>query len=232
MNDKAISFAKQQEELLRKQLADLYSSLDASKESEIRQAEARKQELLAKIEAAKNPINQQYQTDSKQAYINKMLTGRNINDLLSRMGLSSSGFGVSQQTANENNYGSILGNLQNVRNIGLQNLETQALDAEKGFNTEVAGINTNYMKNKLDLDKYINELARSVYDNAYNQYIDEQRYADYLKQQEFTNKLNAYNTYNSGGSYKPQNYVNQKAPYELGVSGVKGPKWYCNLYYV
>lgn len=236
MNEAAKTFAQQQEQLLRQQLADLYKGLSDSKDASIGQADARKNELLSKIEAMRNPINQQYATDTRGAYINKMLSGNNINDLLSRMGLNTSGFGVGQQVANETAYGQNFAGLTNTRNANLQELTNKGIEAQGAYNTEVAGIDSNYLNNKMQLDQYINESGRKVYDNAYANYINEEQRKlenaraeqdriDALKQQEFQNQmaeknyqLDAYNTYSSDP--KPQKYVGTAMPYTTGVQGV------------
>lgn len=236
MNDAAMTFAKEQEQLLRQQLADLYKGLGDTKDASIGQAEARKNELLAKIEAMRNPINQQYGADTRSAYVNKMMSGSGITDLLSRMGLNSSGFGVGQQLANETSYGQNLTNLTNTKNTNMQELTNKGLETEGAYNTEVAGIDTNYLNSKMQLDQYVNESGRKVYDNAYANFINEeqrklenaraeQARIDSLKQQEFQNNLardnynlNTYNAYDN--TPKPQKYTGTPMPYTLGVQGV------------
>ena len=189
MNNDALTFAQQQEELLRKQLADMYKNQTNIKDSHMAESEARKQELLNMIEQARNPINQQFEQDSRSAYINKMLSGNQLSSELNRMGLQDSGFGLGQQLQNQSAYGSNLAGLSTAKNQAMEGLTNQAMQAERSHASELAGIESNYLQNKSQLEQYINEAAMRTRDNAYNQFIDQQRYQDSMKQQEFQNKM-------------------------------------------
>ena len=219
----AQTFAEQQAALLKQQLADLYTNQASVKDASVAEAEAKKQQLLAAINQQQQTVQTQYGTDAKQAYINKMLAGNTVNDNLSRMNLNNTGFGVGQQLANETAYGSNLSSLQNTRNTNLQSLINKANDTELGYNTDVAGINSNYAANLADTDQYVQSALQNAKESAYDKYISDQQYQDSINQQSFENDISRQNLeinkYNSYGS-KPKTYTNQAAPYETGVKGI------------
>lgn len=215
MNESAKTFAEEQARLLREQLAGLYTNLNQVKDSSVAEAEAKKKELLEKIARNRDAINTQFGVDSKSAYVNKMMGTQNVNDLLTRMGLSSSGFGLGEYGKNEIAYGQNYNNLVLNKNTQLQDVTNQEIDTENAHNTLLAGINTNYLKAKGDTDQYINESAQKMYDSSYNKIIDEQRYQDSLKQQAINNYYKSLSISNSS----PKNYTNQPMPYTVGATG-------------
>lgn len=175
MNEEAKSFAKQQEELIRKQLGDMYSNLTSSKDASITEAELRKQNLLSKIEQSRQPIENQFQTDTRGAYANKMLSQQSVGDLLNRMNLSNSGFGMGQRIGVDTAYGKDVAGLMSSRADAIQGLENQKLNTLGEHNATLAGIDSTYAGAKLDMDKYIGERATQAYDKAYANYVNEQQ---------------------------------------------------------
>ena len=175
MNEEAKSFAKQQEELIRKQLGDMYSNLTSSKDASITEAELRKQNLLSKIEQSRQPIENQFQTDTRGAYANKMLSQQSVSDLLNRMNLSNSGFGMGQRIGVDTAYGKDVAGLMSSRTDAIQGLENQKLNTMGEHNATLAGIDSTYAGAKLDMDKYIGERATQAYDKAYANYVNEQQ---------------------------------------------------------
>ena len=225
MNEQAISFAKQQEELIRKQLADMYSNLTSSKDASVTEAELRKQNLLSKIEQSRQPIEQRFGEDTRGAYVNKMLSQQNVGDLLNRMNLSNSGFGMGERLNVDNTYGQNLTSLMSDRSTALQGLQNQKMNVEGEHAATLAGIDSTYMGAKSDIDKYIAERATEAYDKAYANYINEQQakwnrdfserqFAEQKKQANITNSYN-WAKMNQPAEYKPKNYTNQPITYEV-----------------
>jgi hypothetical protein len=153
------------------------------------EAELRKQQLLGQIDVNVNKTNQMYQDDARQTYLNKMLGGQAVSDNLSRMGLTSSGFGVGQHAQNEMAYGSNLAGLQRGRTDALSNLDMSRTNTESEHSQQLQNINTNYMGNVANLDKYVQDASIRAGEQAYNRSVDEQRYKDQLNQQKIQNNI-------------------------------------------
>lgn len=224
MDENAISFAKQQEELMRKSLADLYGGLSQTRDASVQEAELKKQQLLSQIEQSRAPIQQQYEQNAQSAYVNKMLQTQNVDDLLNRLGLNTSGFGVGQKIGVDTSYGRNLNDLTMGRNTMMQDLTNQAQNVEGQQAGILAGINSSYAENKLNLDKYINERATDSYDKAYQNYIKEQQ--DKLNR-EFEERRFQEQIRNSNMSrsyYEPQSFKDQAMPYTLGATPVLNSK--------
>jgi len=194
MNNAAISYAKQQEELLRQKLADSYSTLSQIKDSQVNELTANKDRLLSAIDLQKAPIQSAYEDNSRQAYVNKVLSSNRLRDNLGRIGLSNTGYAGTQSAMLESGYSTGLGELQKTRDTGLMGLETQKTGVEQSYNTDLAGVNTKFLQGKADTDRYINEAATNVYDTAYKNYIaEEQRKID----NQMAQRAQALNEYNS-----------------------------------
>ena len=229
MNEEAKSFAKQQEELIRKQLSDMYSNLTSSKDASITEAELRKQNLLNKIEQSRQPIEQRFGEDTRSAYVNKMLSQQNVGDLLNRMNLSNSGFGMGERIGVDTAYGKNLTSLMSDRSTALQGLENQKLNAIGEHNATLAGIDSTYAGAKLDMDKYISEKATQAYDKAYANYVNEQQakwQRDFQQNQANISNSQAWARINldrensAAARLKAQKYTATPVPYTLGLKGV------------
>lgn len=213
MNDAAISYAKQQEELLRQRLADSYKSLTDINQSQTTELQANKDRLLGTINAKQPGIQSAYEDTSRQAYINKVLSSNRLRDNLGRLGLDTTGYGVTQSSMLDTAYGQQIGQADKTKQTALQGLDTERLDVEKGYGADLLKLNTNFLSQKSDMDRYINEQATSVYDKAYANYINEQqREIDNRRAQEQLNlqrQAQAFNQQQAREKEK-QNVINTK----------------------
>lgn len=189
MNEQALSWAKQQEELLRQKLGSMYTGLTSVKDSATAEAELRKNQLLSTIDNNINKTNTAYAGDTRQAYISKLLNEQDINSELSRYNLSASGYGSGQRSDNRLAYDATRANLQTQKASDMNNFDLSKINAENIYGQDVQGINTEYLTSKGNLDKYINDTSMDYGNKMYNNSVDEQRYKDSLKQQAFDNNL-------------------------------------------
>ena len=223
MNQEAISFAKQQEELIRRQLGDLYSGIAATKDSSVAEAEIRKQNLLNRIEQGRQPIEQQFQVNTKGAYANRMLAQQSVDDMLNRMNLSNSGFSVGERVGVDTAYGRNLTDLMTSRSNALRDLENQKIGAEGEHAAALANIDTQYAGAKLDIDKYINERATSAYDKAYQNYTTQKQieWEQKFKQSQLNAQIAQAN--------KAAQFEREKFEYQKGLSQTQQPQNYKNI---
>lgn len=153
-------------------------------------AAQRYQNLLEQINQQKNPLQQQFATDTQAAYINKMLAGKQVNQNLSQLGLNTGGFGVGQQLQNETAYGQNVNQLILGRNAALQNIENQAVNATGEYGATQTELESTYAARLAELNKYITEATQNQYNTVYNQMADAKKYQDSLAQLAWENDYN------------------------------------------
>jgi hypothetical protein len=172
-------------------------------------ATQRYQNLLEQINQQRNPLQQQFATDTQAAYINKMLAGKQVNQNLSQLGLNTSGFGVGQQLQNETTYGQNVNQLILGRNQGLQNIANQEVNATGQYGAEQTQLESAYAGRLAELNKYITEATQNQYNTVYNQMTDAKKYQDSLAQlaldnafreKQFKEQKRQAGKANSGGS--------------------------------
>lgn len=179
-------------------------------------AEAQKQALINQKTLAENNINSQrdtinedYTSQARQAYINKMLGGQELKQQLSQAGLGTNGIVSSAYSNLENSYGNNLATLQKSRNDSIRDLDKQLNDTQLEYAIKENELLSEIEEARLELQKYGNELAYSRYQDALNNYLTFTQY-EYQKERdkvsdqqwqlnyELSKKANA--TSSSGGS--------------------------------
>ena len=160
-------------------------------------AETNYQNTLNQINQFRVPIEQQYQENARQAYANKMLASRQMSEDLTRLGLDTTGFGMTQRTGIENQYSSNLNSLATDRDAGLRELDLKALDLKGDYDKAMLQADIDYSQRMADLNKYINQQVEAKYQDTYDRFYADYKYQQQLKQQAIKNQQNWYNTYNS-----------------------------------
>lgn len=153
-------------------------------------AEAQKQALINQKTLAENNINSQrdtinedYTSQARQAYINKMLGGQELKQQLSQAGLGTNGIVSSAYSNLENSYGNNLATLQKSRNDSIRDLDKQLNDTQLEYAIKENELLSEIEEAKLELQKYGNELAYSRYQDALNNYLTFTQY-EYQKERD------------------------------------------------
>ena len=187
----AQSFAREQADILRSGLADLYTGQAGVVDTQKASATARRDELLATLEAGKEPIESDYQAGVRQAYIDRVLGGNVLSEELSRLGLDASGFGVGQKVDLQTTLGQTRAGLRKTRSERLQDLSNQGIDVEKDFGIEIADLESAFSQNTAELDRYISEREENVFNTSLTNYLEDIQRQDALKQQDIENRADA-----------------------------------------
>ena len=153
-------------------------------------AEQQKQALQQQQTLAQNQINaqkddvlQNYQANARQAYINKMLGQKSVEQELSQAGLNTTGVVGTAYANLENTYGNSLANLQMNRDNSIKNINQQLNDTNLQYSIKQNELLADIEKAKLELQKYGNELAYQKYQDALSNYMSFTN-MDYQKQQD------------------------------------------------
>lgn len=170
-------------------LSYLLNGLDEAKVADQEAANIRYNNLITKIRQQLPGIQEQFERNAKAAYINKQQNLQQIDADLSRLGVNTQGFGVTQRLLNESIYGQTYGQILSDYNTNLRDVANQEVNALGDLNANLADLDAAYAKDKLDTQKYIGEQGLNVYNTAYKNYYNDLQYQDELKQQKFENEM-------------------------------------------
>lgn len=183
------NYAKNAQDAYEQSLSYLLTGLDEAKKADQNAANIRYENLITKIKQQLPGIQQQFERNAKAAYINKQQSLQQINADLSRLGVNTQGFGVTQRLLNENAYGQAYGQILTEYNDNLRDVANQEVNALGDLNADLADLDATYAKDKLDTQKYIGEQGRDVYNTEYKNYYNDLQYQDDLKQQAWENAM-------------------------------------------
>ncbi len=141
------------------------------------------------INSQKDDIIQNYNDNARQAYINKMLGQKSVEQELSQAGLNTTGMVNSAYSNLENAYGNNLANLQTARDKSINDINKQVNDTNLQYSIKQSELLADIENSKLDLQKYGNELAYQKYQDALNNYMTFANY-DYQKEQNALSQSN------------------------------------------
>ena len=165
-------------------LNDLLTMSNLQKE----QAKNSYNNLLNQINANRASLQQNYETNARQAYVNKLLADQQTTDTLSRMNLNQSGFRLTQDTLTNNRYDASLNQLALAQDQGLRDLDTQGLNALNDYNNNLLKLDLDYNSKLAALKEQINENVTNYYNKEYDKFYNDLKYQDQLKQQEAENE--------------------------------------------
>ena len=183
------NYAKNAQDAYEQSLSYLLTGLDEAKAADQKAANIRYENLIAKIRQQLPGIQQQFEKNAKAAYINKQQSLQQIDADLSRLGVNTQGFGVTQRLLNESIYGQTYGQILSDYNTNLRDVANQEVNALGDLNADLADLDAAYAKDKLDTQKYIGEQGLNVYNTAYKNYYNDLQYQDELKQQQYENEM-------------------------------------------
>ena len=183
------NYAKNAQDAYEQSLSYLLTGLDEAKIADQNAANIRYENLITKIKQQLPGIQQQFEKNAKAAYINKQQSLQQIDADLSRLGVNTQGFGVTQRLLNENAYGQAYGQVLTDYNNSLRDVANQEINALGDLNADLADLDAAYAKDKLDTQKYIGEQGRDIYNTEYKNYYNDLQYQDNLKQQAWENAM-------------------------------------------
>lgn len=193
MNDsyftQANNYAKAQANQYRSTFDSTLNDLLTMSQKSREQATNNYNNLLNQIDANRVNLREQYKTNARQAYINKLLADQQTTDTLSRMNLNQSGFRLTQDTLTNNRYDASLNSLAMARDEGLRDLANQGLDALNDYNNNLLKLDLDYAAKYNEAKDNIDDKVRAYESDVYNKMYNDLKYQDQLKQQAFENQL-------------------------------------------
>jgi len=142
----------------------------------------RYQNLMTTINQQEAPINENYQADTKQAFITKLLAERKLDSNLNRLGLNTQGFGVTQQMLGETAYGQNVNNLKLDKRTALRELANKKINATGDYNVSLDELDASYTSKLGETNRYINERTADKESESYGRYMTNRQYENDLEQ--------------------------------------------------
>jgi len=175
--------------------------------------------LVEQINQKRLPIEQQFGQDSQAAYVNKLLGGKKIEGEVSRMGLNSAGYGLTQQAQNETGYGQNYNALMLDRSNKLTGIDSEVTNTQGQQQVDALGLQSTYAGRLGELNQYISESTNNKYNQEYDTFVKNKQYEEQLKQQEYENaiKVKQYED-----ALKQQAWENDYKNRALNASGSSG----------
>lgn len=205
-------YAKQQSEILRNELQFLIDKQNEEKKNAQQLVTQNYENMINTLNQGRVPIEQQYQENARQAYVNKMLAGKQLEGDLTRLGLDTTGFALTQKIYNENQYSANLNQLALDRAAGLRGIDDDIADARGQLAADLLKVNSDYDARMNQLNQYISERVEEKYADEYARFMQN-------RQQEIENQQNWAKINNSstnisfgGGGFTGSGGFNGTAP--------------------
>ena len=160
-------------------ILDMQKSIDDAYNAGVGQATASNQQILNQLNASADAYNKQYEVDARSAYLNKMQGDTLVDSELARLGLSDSGFGVSQRLANQGIYSQNLNALKTALGSNLANIDLAKANQEAAFQGELAKLLQNKASAQFDFNKYIADRSEQIRQQEISNFL-QNKYYDYL----------------------------------------------------
>lgn len=185
----AMDYAKKQADTFRDTLSYLVDKQNEQTKLKESLAKTNYENLVNQINSAKANLEQTYEENARQAYVNKLLGAQEIGAGISRMGLSDSGFRATQDVLNNNQYSANLNKLALDRATGLRGVEDQLVGAQNSYNANLLDIQADANDRLTSLNQYIENQVAGRYNDAFNQYMTNAEFNAKLQQQRYENSL-------------------------------------------
>lgn len=183
----ANNYAQQQADIFKQSLQYLIDQENTRKQSTMELLNRNYENAINKLNQSKLNIEEQYLGDTRQAYVNKLMTGQSIRDDMNRLGLNTTGFAATQNVLNENQYSANLNNLALDRNASLRALQTDLADLEIQHGNDLLELDIDYNDRLASLNQYINEQVENKYQTEYAKFYDDMKYQNELREKAAAN---------------------------------------------
>lgn len=183
----ANNYAQEQADIFKQSLQYLIDQQNTRKQSTIELLNRNYENAINKLNQNKLSIEEQYLSDTRQAYVNKLMTVQSIRDDMNRLGLNTTGFAATQNVLNENQYSTNLNNLALDRNTSLRALQTDLADLEIEHGNNLLELDIDYNDRLASINQYINEQVENKYQTEYDKFYDDMKYQNELREKAAAN---------------------------------------------
>lgn len=216
---------------------NMQQSIEDAYQAGVNQATSSNQQIINQLNQNAIKYQNKYNQDAKQAYTNKELNLQTLAGELQRMGLTNSGFGVSQKLLSNSAYSKNLAGLQTQLADDLAGIDLEKQNQQLAYQAQLQELLKNKSDAMYNYNQYISDMSEQIRQNEIANQL-QQRYYDYLY-------ANMYaNSGGSGGSSRGvsltdngisleessenENYLTNVKKSSPALSNQTANKWYIN----
>lgn len=153
---------------------DMQNNINSAYEAGVTQAGLSNEQMMNTLNQYITDYNNQYQKDAKSAYINKMQGEQLVSNELARLGLTNSGWGVSQKLQNNSVYSQNLSGLKDALSQKLTKVDmdkaNQQLEYEKTLQQLLATKN----EQQYSYNQYLANMSEQIRQQEISNYLEQQ----------------------------------------------------------
>lgn len=209
---------------------DMQNNINSAYEAGVTQAGLSNEQIMNQLDKYATDYKNQYQKDAKSAYLNKMQGEQLVSNELARLGLTNSGWGVSQKLQNHSIYSQNLSGLKDALGQKLTKVDSDKLNQQLEYEKTLQQLLATKNEQQYNYNQYVADMAEQIRQQEISNYLQEQ-YNNYL----YAN-LAAQKSSNNGvdvsGNDKTETPI-QDAPKEETKSGtvvINGTEWLVDKY--
>lgn len=174
---------------------DMQQAIDNAYQAGVNQANSSNQQIINQIEQDRNKYQNQYNKDVKQAYTNKELSLQTLSGELERLGLTDSGYGVSQKLISDSAYSKNVNDLKTQLADDMSDIDLQLKNQQLAYQAQLQELLKDKANSTYDYKKYLADMGEQIRQNEIANAL-QQRYYDYL----YANMYSGGGGYGGGGS--------------------------------
>lgn len=169
------------------------NTLSDAYNQQVNAAQVSAQNNLAQLAQAAQKYQDTFNTDARSAYITKMQNDQLVDNELTRMGLTNSGYGVTQKLMSAANYGENVAGLQKNLANNLAGIDAKKADVNVGLQQTLADLASDYANKRTNENQWLANYLQNAYNTEYNRVYQQE-------QDKLANQLAMARAYSSGGS--------------------------------
>lgn len=158
---------------------DMQQSIEDAYQAGVNQATSSNQQIINQLNQNAIKYQNKYNQDAKQAYTNKELNLQTLAGELQRMGLTNSGFGVSQKLLSNSAYSKNLAGLQTQLADDLTGIDLEKKNQELAYQALLQELLKNKSDAMYNYNQYVSDMSEQIRQNEIANQL-QQRYYDYL----------------------------------------------------
>lgn len=173
---------------------DMQQSIEDAYQAGVNQATSSNQQIINQLNQNAIKYQNKYNQDAKQAYTNKELGLQTLAGELQRMGLTNSGYGVSQKLLSNSAYSKNLAGLQTQLADDLADIDLEKQNQQLAYQAQLQELLKNKSDAMYNYNQYVSDMAEQIRQNEIANQL-QQKYYDYLYANMYANSSGG-----SGGS--------------------------------
>lgn len=215
---------------------DMQQSIENAYQAGVNQATSSNQQIINQLNQNATKYKNQYAQDAKQAYTNKELNLQTLAGELQRMGLTNSGYGVSQKLLSNSAYSKNLAGLQTQLADDLAGIDLEKQNQQLAYQAQLQELLKNKSDAMYNYNQYISDMSEQIRQNEIANQL-QQKYYDYLYANMYANSRGggsgiSLSGDDSGvsldGSSGNESYLTNVKKSSPALSNQNANKWYMN----